>query len=79
MNVSRQPKSYQPTTHAGQQAKHRDIGWQYVAETIKEGEITDSHKDDCVVFVREFISKEKPIGVVVNHVDGVIITVEYRR
>jgi len=76
--IPRNPGEYEPTTHAGQQAKHRNIDWQYVAETIKEGEIEDSLKENCVVFVREFISKDDPVGVVVNHVDGVIITVEYR-
>lgn len=76
--IPRDPEAYRPTTHAGQQAKHRRIGWEYVAETIREGEIKPSHKENCVVFVREFISKDKPVGVVANYADGAVITVEYR-
>ena len=77
--ISRDPSHYSPTTHAKQQRKHRGIDWQYVAETIKEGSINPSPKDDCVLFIQEFISEKKPIGVVANYVDGVIITVEYRK
>ena len=76
--ISRNPEDYRPTTHAGQQAKHRDIDWQHVAETIREGDIKNSHKENCVLFVKEFISKDKPVGVVANVEDGAIITVEYR-
>jgi len=77
-DVPREPEHYSPTVHAGQQAKHRGIGWQFVSETIKDWSINPSPKADCVLFIKEFISQEKPIGVVANYVDGVIITVEYR-
>lgn len=77
-DISRNPEDYSPTTHAGQQAKHRNIHWDYVAEAIREGEIQQSHKEDCVIFVREFVSKDDPVGVVANVENGAIITVEYR-
>lgn len=77
-NIPRDPSKYSPTVHAGQQAKHRNISWDQVAETIEEGEVRQSHEENCVLLVQEFASPASPVGVVVNYVKGVIITVEYR-
>ena len=79
MRVPRDLENYYLTTHAKQQRRHRDIHLQYVEETINEGDIKPSPKENCVLFVREFISKDKPVGVVADYVDGAIITVEYRK
>jgi len=78
-DVPRDPSHYELTIHAKQQRRHRDIHPQYIEETIKEGKIKNSHGENCVLFVREFISKDNPIGVVVNYGSGKIITVEYRK
>ncbi len=77
-NIPRDPSKYSPTVHAGQQAKHRNISWDQVAETVQEGELRQSHAENCVLFVQGFASKENPVGVVANYEEGVIITVEYR-
>jgi len=76
--IPRNPGHYSLTLHAKQQRRHRDIHLQYIEETIKEGKIEDSPKENCVLFVRDFISKDNPVGVVVDYTTGDILTVEYR-
>jgi len=76
--IPRNPEHYTLTLHAKQQRRHRDIHLQYIEETIKDGEIKNSHKKNCVLFVRDFISKDDPVGVVVDYTTGDILTVEYR-
>jgi hypothetical protein len=79
LRVSRDPEDYTPTMHSRQQQKWRDIeGWQ-VAKTIKEGEIRDSHKKYCKLFIKELDGYENPVGVVVNAVQGKVITIEWRK
>ena len=78
-DVSRNPRDYHPTVHAIDRAKTRGISFEVVAETIREGEVRPSHKDGCVLFVREFLDKNKPIGVVANRESGEVITVEHRK
>jgi hypothetical protein len=79
MDVPRDPSFYSPTTHAGQQAKHRNIGWDTVAETIETGDVKPSHKQNCCLFVKEYPTLENAVGVVANYKDGVVITIEFRK
>jgi len=78
-DVSRKPDYYRPTTHCKQQRKHRGIDWSTVVKTITDGIVKNSHKENCCLFVRDFHYTDKPVGVVVNYVEGVILTVEFRQ
>jgi hypothetical protein len=78
LRMSREPSDYTASLHAKQQRKWRDIeGWQ-VAKTIKEGEIRNSHKKYCKLFIKDFDGYEQPVGVVVNAMQGKVITIEWR-
>jgi len=77
--VSRNPEDYHPTTHAVDRAKTRCIDWPIVASTIKDGELKNSHKDGCKLFVDEFEFLDNPVGVVANVDSGEILTVEFRK
>lgn len=50
-----------------------------IESTIINGEIRQSHKENCVLFVQEFWFANNPVGIVANHVDGEILTVEWRK
>lgn len=76
-SISRNPSDFSPTTHAKQQRKHRNIDWDAVADAIQEGEVKQSHKDDCVIFVHD-CGYTDPVGVVANVVEGAILTIEFR-
>jgi len=76
--VPRNPAFYHPSTHAGQQRKHRGIEWGQVSQTITDGRVKNSHKEDCKLFVREFENTTKPVGVVANVENGHILTIEWR-
>lgn len=78
-DVPREPSFYHPSTHAGQQRKHRGISWDQVAETLAEGRVKTCHKPDCRLFVREFEDEDRPIGVVASVECGEILTVEWRK
>ena len=77
MNISRNPEDYQPSTHALQMRRDRDISWPAVGETIKEGDVYQTPKEDRVLFVHD-IDATEPIGVVANPFDGEVITIEWR-
>lgn len=68
----RDPSFYSPTIHAGQQAKDRGIEWGRVASVIEGGEVRETHKPDCVLFVGE------TVRVVADETNGDIVTVTYR-
>ena len=78
MPVSRNPEDYYPSQHACQRAKYRNIDWPLVASTIKDGEVRNSHKDGCKVFVEDYHFTDDPVGVVVDITSGEIITVQWR-
>lgn len=78
MSVSRDPSDYHPTTHAGQRAKERNIAFDDVATTIRDGERRDAMGEDCWLFVHEIDDYDRPIGVHVDASTGSIITIEYR-
>jgi len=78
MTISRNPDDYYPSDHATIRAKERGIDWPVVVNVIEQGEIKDSHKEDCVLFVDEYSFTPDPVGVVADYTDGEIITVEYR-
>jgi len=77
--IPRDPSHYSPSVHAQQQRRHRGIDWEIVAETIQDGEVRNSHDDDCVMFVQEYEQLQAPVGVVVDYEMGVIITIEWRK
>jgi len=77
--VPRDVSNYYLTLHAKQQRRHRNITLEYVRETIRNGEIRQSAKRNCVLFVQEFVSKDHPVAIVANYRDGAIITIEYRK
>lgn len=77
-NIPREPEHYSLSTHAGQQCKHRDIGFEDVAETIRKGRVKNAHGQHTKLFIREYPWYDDPIGVVANYNEGVIVTVEYR-
>lgn len=77
-DVPRDPSYYHPSTHAGQQRKHRGIEWDQVAETLSDGRVKTCHKPDCRLFVREFDDAQEPVAVVANVEMGQILTVEWR-
>jgi hypothetical protein len=79
LRVSRDPEDYTCSTHAKQNRKWRNIKWWQVSEAIKSGEIRDSHKKYCKLFVKDLDGYENPVGVVVNAVQGKVITIEWRR
>lgn len=77
-SVPREPKHYFPSVHAIQRSKDRKITWEETAETIQTGDIVDSHKENCKLFIKHFDYYEKPVGVVASITSGEIITVEFR-
>ena len=79
MGVSRNPNTYSLTTHAFDRAKTRKIDEQMIAETIENGKLKNSHRDDCKLFIKEFHYTKYPVGVVVDVADNEIVTVEYRK
>lgn len=78
MSISRDPSDYSPTIHAGQQAKHRDITFSEVADTIEKGEVRNTNKSTVRLFVHEFEHYDRPVGVVADVTNGEVITVEFR-
>lgn len=77
-DLSRDPSDYYLSTHAGQQAKYRDISKDLISETIADGEVKQAHKPHQREFVKEYPHLEDPIGVVVDPSDTEIITVQWR-
>jgi len=77
--IPRDPGMYHPSDHAVQQAKHRGIDWPEVAETIQEGRVKTTHKEDCCLFVRSVERKSNELAVVANIENGHILTVEWRK
>lgn len=77
MQVERDPGYYFPSDHAVNRAKERGIDWPLVASTIKDGEVVESHKDGCYLFIEEFEFVDDPVGVVAAE-SGKILTVEWR-
>lgn len=59
--------------------RDRNIDRDMIESTIINGEIRQSHKENCVLFVQEFWFANNPVGIVANHVDGEILTVEWRK
>ena len=70
----RDPSEYSPTTHAGQQAKHRGIDWERVADAIEHGEVRDTHKSGNVLFVED---APDSVGVVADTETCEILTVAW--
>lgn len=77
--IPRDPSHYSLSTHAHQQARWREIDYRLIADTIKDGNIKNSHKDNCKLFIREYEFAQHPVAVVANYEMGVIITVEWRK
>jgi hypothetical protein len=77
--IPRKPGFYTPSLHAKQQRKHRGIDWRTVVKTITDGIVKNSHKENCCLFVQDFHYTDRPVGVVVNYVDGAILTIEFRQ
>jgi len=69
ITVSRDPSEYRPTIHAGQRAKERGINWDRVADAIDGGEVRQTHRRGCRLFV------DDGVGVVVDVADREILTV----
>jgi len=78
MTVSRNPEDYWPSNHAYNRSRQRGIDWPLVASTIKDGQLKESHKDGCKLFVEDYHFTDDPVGVVANVDSGEIITVEWR-
>jgi len=76
--VNRDPGHYWPSLHAQQQQRYRGIDWVDVSETIANGKMKYSHKENCKLFIKEFAHYDDPVGVVANYDNGEILTVEYR-
>jgi len=79
MTISRNPEDYYPSEHAYAQAKKRGIDLPLVASTIQDGEIKNSHKENCKLFVEEFHFTDRPVYCVANINDGEIITIGWRK
>lgn len=77
-NVPREKSFYWPSDHAYNRAEQRNIDWEYVAETLAQGEIKRCHKEDCKLFVHDFYGLDTPIGVIADIQTGEILTVEWR-
>jgi hypothetical protein len=77
--VSRDPNDYYKSVHAFQQSKDRNIKNEEIAQTIANGEIKDSHKEGCKLFVNDYWYTDNPVGVVADIESGKIITVEWRK
>jgi hypothetical protein len=77
--IPRSPSHYQPTSHCVQQSRYRGIEYSIIAETIQDGTIKNSHKENCCLFINDFHFADDPVAVVVNYVDGAILTVEWRQ
>jgi hypothetical protein len=78
-NVPRDPSHYSPSIHAGQQRKHREIPWDAVAATLREGEVRPSAKPSCRVFVARPTWTEGPVRVIANPECGEIVTIAWER
>jgi len=72
--ISRNPSDYSPTTHAKQRVRYRGIAWADISETIRTGDLVQSHKDDCWLFIQRFEQYDHPIKVVVDVNNSVVIT-----
>lgn len=77
-DISRDVGHYSLTIHARQQMKYRNIDELMIAETIENGEIRNSHKEDSCLFIHEFWFADEPVAVIANYLDGDIQTVEWR-
>lgn len=78
-DVPRDPSFYYPSTHATVRKKERNIPWDKVSETLAEGRLQESWKDDCKLFLKHFEGDDLPVGVVANYECGEILTVEWRK
>lgn len=78
-DISRDPGDYHMSYHATGRANYRHIDYEMVCETIRDGEIKNSHKENCCLFIKELWYTENPVGVVANYEDGEILTVEWRK
>lgn len=74
VEISRDPSDYRPSDHCKQRVRYRGIAWDDVSETIQHGEVYPSRRDDCYACVKHFDHLQHPVKVVVNPVQGVVIT-----
>jgi len=76
-NIPRDAGFYWSSIHAGDMRRKRGIGIDTVITTLEEGEIRNSHKKTCRVFVKDFETLKKPVHVVADVETGEIVTIAW--
>jgi len=79
MTVSRDPADYSPTIHALQRSKFRGIEMCHVAECIENGNLQESKRPGCKLFILDHAAYSQPIYCVADIDAGEVVTVGYRQ